>query len=363
MILIQVVILVAGGYLLTTYPGTLTIQWLGYNIETSLLVFFTALLIVSIILGFVLKFLAAIFHVPSFMKARYQKHTYEKGIHSLTEGISALYALDGKRTEHTAQGVRQYLHESNLATFLEAEAAYLQGDMVEAQKLYQSLMTIEEYQFLSSQGLSRIYLKLGKDQEALEWATKAKDASPNSPWAHQTIVDQAIKMNNQPLALAELNEMNNPPQKATILLQMAEEEVQGGNLQTALQYAKEAYEIAADQIEICLLYVDLLRKIKGDKTALKVIEQSWAVAPHPTLAEIYVKMLHPDSPLNKLSVIKRLASFAPQHPESFLITARAAIDAKQFNEARECLEQLIADGYQTETVLKLQADLAGFVAS
>jgi HemY protein len=369
--LILVLILVTGGYLLTTYPGTLTIHWLGYQIKTSMLVFFTVLLILILLLGFILKILATIFHVPAFFKARHKKHTYEKGISSLAEALSALFALDGKQTEHKAHSIRQYLHEINLATFLEAEAAYLQGDMVEAEKRYQSLINSEDYQFLAHQGITRVYLKLGDDQKALQSAIKAKNIYRKSPWVHNTIIEQAIKQENLPLALSELNEMiklNISPtqqlnnQKSTILVKLAEQESLRGSLKVALNYAQEAYEIAEDKSGSCFIYVDLLRKVKGDKAARKLIEKIWSTSPHPKLAKLYVDVMRPDSELNKLKIVKRLASFAPHHPESLLMIARAAIDAKQVEEARDCLDHLIAVGYQTETVHKLKTELDSFAA-
>lgn len=360
--LIQILILVSCGYLLTIYPGTFTVEWLGYQIEASLLVLFVAFILTFLTLGFINKLLSTIVHGPAWFKARSQK----KGMQSLTQALSALWALDGRQVEKKAQDVRRDLRADDLAIFLEAEAAYVQGDLIEAQKRYQFLSASPEYQYLAYHGLARLSLKWGDEQKALQWANKAKDAYQNSRWARNIIVEHALKADDLPLALRELDAMlalkGGPTQpllnqKATILLTMAEQEIQSGDFKTALEYAREAYDITDDKGKASVLYVDLLRQLKGEKKAISVIEETWALSPNPHLPDLYVDLMRPPSEEEKLIVIKRLASFAPHHPESFFITACAAIDAQQWDEARACLKHLKEQGYQPDRVLKLMTDL------
>jgi HemY protein len=144
---------------------------------------------------------------------------------------------------------------------------------------------------------------------------------------------------------------------------LADHAKQQGDLKTALTYAEEAYELAQDKRDIVFLYVYLLRQLKGEKAAQSVVEQTWAISPDPRLAKLYLEITHPDSDQNKMKMIKRLASFAPHNPESFLATAHAAIDVKLWDEARELLSQLIADGYGTEEILKLSSRLENIAYS
>jgi HemY protein len=203
--LVQVILLVTVGYLLTIYPGMITVNWIGYQAETSLLVFATIVLIISITFGLLIKILATLINAPFLLKSRYQKRSAEKGIHSVIEAMTAWSAQDSVQTVGKADEIRRFLHERDLANYLEAEAAFMKGDIQTAQRFYQDMLYAHGFQFLACQGMTRIYLKLHNDKQALEWAQKAKTAYSDSFWAHDIIVDLAIKTNNWELALTEIN--------------------------------------------------------------------------------------------------------------------------------------------------------------
>lgn len=365
-LLLQIFVLTLGGYFLATYPGTLTVQWLGYQLETSLLVFVIALIVVSFIVGFVIKTLSSFLRVPDLLKARYHKYTYQKGIRALVCALTGLRAQDGKQAAKEAGYLRKFLQEETLATYFEAEAAIYCRDYVLAEKLFHALSERETFQFLGHAGLLRLSLVCGETQKALNSAMMAKKFYPLSSWVRNKIIEQAFIANKLDIALAEVEEtmrlkiisnQNLKETKAQILFKLATHALQTKDLKTAVDYCHEAYELAQDKREIAHIYVGLLIEMNEEKRARHIIEQTWTLSPDEDLSKLYIDVMHPTSVLDRFKAIQRLASFSPHHPESFFICAQAAIDAKLWGQAHDHLNQLIAEGYTDERVSRLMSEL------
>ena len=94
----------------------------------------------------------------------------------------------------------------------------------------------------------------------------------------------------------------------------------------------------------------------GDlRKATRMIERTWQLTPHPDLAETYAYLRFGDSARDRLTRVRRLVALAPNHVESALALARAAIDAREFGDARNALSPFLAQ--PTQRVALLMADL------
>jgi HemY protein len=99
---------------------------------------------------------------------------------------------------------------------------------------------------------------------------------------------------------------------------------------------------------------------QGDlRRAMKIYEAAWRIAPHPDVAEGYLHVRHGDSASDRLARARALARLAPRDPESRLIVARAALDAREFEVARESMSPLIenADARPTVRACLTMADI------
>jgi HemY protein len=87
----------------------------------------------------------------------------------------------------------------------------------------------------------------------------------------------------------------------------------------------------------------LILQNKGKKAGAE-IERTWAAAPDARLLSAY-KALAPSEPaLDWVKRVERLAGVAPEHPESRLASAEAALAAELWGQARSRLAPLLADG-------------------
>jgi HemY protein len=92
-----------------------------------------------------------------------------------------------------------------------------------------------------------------------------------------------------------------------------------------------------------------------------VLEQAWGRAPHPDLAGLYLRACADDDRLERLKILGRLAERNPEHAESHLARARAALEARLWGEARRHLQAAAGpdglEGSPRESVCRLMAEL------
>jgi HemY protein len=71
---------------------------------------------------------------------------------------------------------------------------------------------------------------------------------------------------------------------------------------------------------------------------MKTLERTWALAPHPDLAELYLKAAGESDPLKRVGIVRKLAAQKPDDMESNLALAQTALDAGLWGEARRHLD-------------------------
>ena len=106
----------------------------------------------------------------------------------------------------------------------------------------------------------------------------------------------------------------------------------------ALSLAREAFGLAPERIAVTERLAELQIKAGDAKRAMKTIERGWALAPHPDLAELYLKASGESEPLKRIGVVRKLAAQNPDDIESHLALAQASLDAGLWGEARRHLD-------------------------
>jgi HemY protein len=111
----------------------------------------------------------------------------------------------------------------------------------------------------------------------------------------------------------------------------------------ALRSAQDAVKLAPDLVPAAALAGRLLSR-KGDlRKAAKVVEAAWSTLPHPDLAEVYLNLRPGDSALDRLKRAETLSRLSNGAPEGRLAVARSALEAREFDRARDALEPLLQD--------------------
>ena len=85
--------------------------------------------------------------------------------------------------------------------------------------------------------------------------------------------------------------------------------------------------------------IDIMVRMGKARPASRFIQNAWARTPHPALASSYGEIGDGgNDALRRVKRLEKLLSFNPDHPESHIALAEAALQAKLWGEARKHLE-------------------------
>jgi HemY protein len=186
------------------------------------------------------------------------------------------------------------------------------------------------------------------------------------PWAGQAMLERhalsddwkgALAVVEANLARKAITRAEADRQRAVLKTAMAEQ-LRERDPAEALALAREAIKLAPDLTPASALAGSLLAQ-KGDlRRAGRILESAWKRAPHPDLARAYVDLRHGDAAGDRLNRAKALGRLAPSNPESQLIIARSALEARQFDLARRTMADLLDNGRRpTVRMCLMMADI------
>ena len=143
-----------------------------------------------------------------------------------------------------------------------------------------------------------------------------------------------------------------PRERAEILLRQSE----AGPGDAALALAKKAYQADTGYPAAAARYARLLIAAGRHSRAAEVIERAWEARPDPELADLYWDARRAHDALAKVKAAQRLATHNPDHTESRVTIAVAALEARLWGEARSNLESVAGEN-ATPRVCRLMAEL------
>jgi HemY protein len=351
--ILLIALLVAIAVFLGEQPGSVTIEWQGREIYTDVGVLAGAVIVAALVAALLIRLALALIRGPSaFLRARRERRRRE-GYRALTQGMVAVAAGDPGEAARQARKADVLLAEPPLTLLLSAQAAQLNGDEQAAKRYFSAMLDRPETEFLGLRGLIMQALRGGDEPTALQLATRAKELRPRTPWVMSSLFELQARAGQWAAADATLAEAV----KRTVLTQAASrhhravlnhtrsvEAERKGLPKDALRLAAQAYALDPGFAPAAVRYAGLLRGGGKDRHARKVIEGAWRAAPHPALAQAY-EAIDPQEPaLDKVKEMERLVALQPEHIESRLAAAGAALKAKLWGEARRHLLAAGAEG-------------------
>lgn len=354
-----------GAVWLARRPGTVTAEWHGWRLDTS----------VGIVLVAIVLLIAASFGVwllyrwivgtPGALIEGWGEGRRRRGYRELTQGLAAVAAGDGAEAQKHARKADQLLSEPGLTLLLSAQAAQLNGDRDAANRAFTAMLDDEQMAFLGLRGLIGQALREGDQAKALAYAERAFRLRPQTPWVVHSLFDMQAQTGDWKSAQATLESGlrrkvvaadKGRTLKALLLVERSRNAERDGNAADALALAREAFGLAPERIPVTRRLAELQIKANDGKRAMKTLERGWAVAPHPDLARLYLDAAGESEALKKVGIVRRLADKNPTDIESHIALAQASIEAGLWGEARRHLET--AGGtHPTARVCRLMADV------
>jgi HemY protein len=332
-------------------PGSVTINWLGREIQMSVLVA-VALAISGLVgLSFIWQILRRLLRSPTAAREFWRFRKHRKAYESLSKGIIAAGAGDAQSASRHAAVAGNTLSDEPLVNVLAAQAAQLRGDKDGVKRIFAEMAKSPDTELMGLRGLFSEARQSGDLVAALHHAEKALAKNPRLPWA-STAVLQVQTARKLWLAAAQTLEQ----QGRSGLLDKAEANRKRAALLTAEALALEdesrdrALDLAIDANRLDAALVPAACIIarchiaSGNvRKAQKIIRATWELAKHPDLVELMARTVAGDGPEIRFERVRDLVGPAEDHLESAHALAKSALAARRLDVARAALSMHISD--------------------
>lgn len=364
--LLGIVALATGLAWLADRPGEMVINWQGYEIQTTV---FRAVVMFSVLLGlcvFLYSIARSVWQSPAAVGHYFNRRRQQRGLDALSSGMIAIGAGDRSTATRYAIQARKSLPNEPLTHLLRAQAAQLSGDKATARRIFEAMLASPDTEQLGLRGLFLEAEHEGEREAARQFAERAVRLNPKLAWPVDALFELQCKQQDWPAALETLSvarknghvDKKIADRRRAVLLTAQAVAAEDGDPERALSLALEAHNLAGDLVPATALAARLLASRGNTGRATKIVQRTWARAPHPDLARAYAYARIGDSPRDRLDRVRQLAGLTPNSIESPVALATAAIEAKDFAAARKALEPLM-DGRITHRVCLLMARIEG----
>jgi HemY protein len=361
--LIVTALLALGVVWLADRPGQVAITWLGYRIDTSVMVTVTAIALIAIVAVMLWSLLRLFLRSPKLFSLALRERQRRKGFAAISRGLVAVGAGDARAALRYAGSAEKSAAGEPLALLLRAQTAQLNGDRAGADAAFRAMAERADTRLLGLRGLFVEAQRRSDPMAARLFAEQAAKDAPALPWAGQAVLEFRCAAGDWEgaLAILEGHRKSGMLDRAgwrrhrAVLLTARAITIEDENRDVARTLAVEATRLAPDLVPAAELAGRLLAEAGERRKAGRIVEAAWKANPHPDLAEVYAHLRLSDSARDRLSRVQALARLAPGHAEGALAVARAALDAREFAAARAALEPLARE--PTQRVAMLMAEL------
>ena len=354
-------------------PGTIFLKWEwlaaqmgrpGEEVGIPLTLAFTLLVGLIVTIMLVWSILRTLFGAPSMLSKFFDNRKREKGYKALSQGLIAASSGDASTARKLTKESKRLLGKEPLVALLGTQTAILEGKRDEARENFKTMLEDDSTKMVALRGLFLEAERQGETEAARHYAEEAAKTDVSLPWAGTAKLryaasdgdwDSAIRTLDSNSSAGLIDKIKAKRQRAVLLTgkAMAKE---AENPDYALKLSKEAHKLAKDLVPAATTFARVSTRLGDPKTATKVIKAAWKTEPHPELAEAYAAIASGASVQERLERARRRASYQPEHPESKLALAVAAIDATEWQEARDALEPILTSN-PTERAYLLMADI------
>lgn len=353
LIFIKIGLIVAVAIMLAEHPGYVSVEWQGWQIETSLAVLALFVVVSGIAIAMLTRIVVGVAHVPGrFLSAR-RGARRERGYKALTQGLVAVAAGDTAEARKQARKAESLVSDPPLTRLLAAQTAQLEGNSKAAHDYFVEMLEDPSTAFLGIRGLLTQAMNDGDLTEARRLTEKANTLRPGTSWVVRQLIDLqrrerdwagAINTVTEAMKRKTLPESEAKPLKATLLMAQAQTKHASGLKDTALKLATDAHKLDSTLVSATATMARLLAEKGKQAKAAKLIEENWARTPDPVLARAYADVAPPGTDeLGQVRRFEQLLSLNPGDPESHLALAEASLKAELWGEARNHLSKVMTD--------------------
>lgn len=336
-----------GGAWLLAHPGTIQVNWFGYDVTLHVLV---AGLVLALFAGVVAFFTVLLWQVvtwPKRRRVRRQHRTFTRGLAQLTKGVTALAMGDEDAAQEALNKALIALPGEPLPKLLTAQLMQRQGRQEDARLQFRALMEHPLTAELATRHVIEQHIARREWGEAITLAEEARKTHPEDRWLVVTLIGLYAHLNStsQMLALTEGWQWKSPLNKPERHRYAALAHYLAARLQDAPrrkeQALRHAVGYAPDFLPAILDYAAWLHAEGNARSARKWLLDAWKAQPSfPLIAPILASIAEA-SPRAQQRLLKPFlrGELSALHQ---LLIARQAMQADEHERARAALEEAIA---------------------
>lgn len=351
------------GIWLTLYPGTVSLDWLGYQIEMPVSFLLLGIFLLIVLLLSLNSLWRNLWLLPEYYMKFIQKRRRLKGEKLLVEGLTAISAEQANEASYSLDLAKVLLPDNPLTLFVAAQAAHINHDSNKAKSYFEAMYQQPNLKFLGLRGLI-LQAKEKKDWMQSEKLLKeALKLRPDSPWVHEQILENQIRLtDSKQVDLIETQSIQRflPNLKwnthQAIINYLKAEKFQ----EDASQYISllnKAHGLAPENISIACRLAMAHHRAGSTSKAQKILYNTYKLQPHRELAAFWLKMNSHLKTLESYQGLEKLTESHPNHPETFWILAQAAFEAQLWGQAQKLLHDLHHQYGDTQGVCYMIAQL------
>ena len=356
--------LAAGFAWLADRPGTLTIRWLGREIEMSFVAGVALALLAAVALWFLWTLFHRLWRSPKAAGQYWRFRKTRKGYESLSRGIIAAGAGDAVAAAKHAQIAGNALADEPLVNVLAAQAAQLKGDRAAVKRIFEAMTRSPDTEALGLRGLFAEARQSGDIATARAHAERALSLNPRLAWASGAVLQlqsagkdwKAAATTLAQQAKAGLLASSDANRKQAALLAAQALGLEDKDRASALDAATRAHKLDTGLVPAALVAARTLIAEGAQRRAAKFLRDTWSRSPHPDLAEVMAHLKPGDGPEARFERVRDLVNEHGGGLEGAFAMGRAAARAQRWDVARKALEPHLA-GRPQARVCALMADI------
>ena len=363
--LITVGLVAAGFVWLADRPGDVVVTWLGYHIETSVMLLLLAVVALVVIGVMFWSIARAIWRSPEQVSLFFRHRRAMKGYLAISRGLIAIGSGDMRLARRSADEAARLSPGDPLTLLLTAQSAQLAGDRAGAERAFHEMTRHDNTKLLGLRGLYIEAHRRNDAETARRVAGQAAEADPSLAWAGQAVLDDRCAQGDWSGALKSLDAMRSSLErddyrrKRAVLLTAQALALEDTDRDASRLAVLDAVKLAPGLVPAAALAGRRLSEAGDQRRAGKVLIGAWRLNPHPDIAEAYADLRPGDTARARLSRMQSLAEKSPENPtdirEGAIAVARAAIDAREFKIARDALAPYVTA--PTKRVATLMAEI------
>lgn len=351
------------------YNSDIVVMMHGQRIVMSVFHAGCALLGAIIVLLMAWWFVKSIIMAPFVFNSHLKNRQRDRGYQALSQGLIAVMSGD-------ITNARKMLTQSNklidknkepLILLLDAQTKQLANDSKGAIDVFTQMRENPNMRLLGLKGLYHEALKSKAIDVAHQYAGEAAKINPSLQWANRATVEQLSLAGDWTQALSlfstyekaakknktAANEIQDLQHMRVIMMAGQAQEGFESYPDEAKRNALKAVKLEPNFIPAVNIAADILFKLHEVRKGSKIIEKLWSKSPHPDLALTYVNAYQGASALERFKRAQNLARFNPQDHASLMIVARTALEAGEYDLARQNALKIAQEAPTKNTYLLL----------